>query len=46
MGILPAGGRLLRAKPWPVDRFIFEDEKEANENAEALAAYLGTTVEE
>ena len=46
MGILPAGGRLLRGKPWPVEQFTFEDEEEANKNAEALAAYLGTTVEE
>lgn len=46
LGLLPAGGRLLKGKPWPVDRFIFEDEEEAKKNAEALAAYLGTTVEE
>ena len=46
VGVSPAGGRLLKSKPWPVDRFIFENEEEAKKNAEALAAYLGTTVEE
>jgi hypothetical protein len=43
-GVLPAGSRLLRAKPWPVDRFIFDTEEEAREAAEKLAAYLGTDV--
>ena len=43
-GVLPAGGRLLRGKPWPIDRFIFDTEEEAREAAEKLAAYLGTDV--
>ena len=42
-GVLPAGSRLLRAKPWPVDRFIFDTKQDATDAAEALAEYLGTT---
>ena len=42
-GVLPAGSRLFRKEPWPIDRFIFDTEEEAREAAEALAAYLGTT---
>lgn len=45
-GVLPAGSRLLRAKPWPVDRFIFDTEEEAREAGEALATYLGTSFQE
>jgi len=45
-GVLPAGGRLLKAKPWPIDRFIFDTEEEAREAAEALASYLGTSFQE
>jgi hypothetical protein len=43
-GVLPAGSRLLKAKPWPIDRFIFDTEEEAKDAAEALAQYLGTKV--
>ena len=43
-GVLPAGSRLLKAKPWPIDRFIFDTEEEAKHAAEALAQYLGTQV--
>ena len=43
-GLLPAGGRLLKAKPWPIDRFTFDTEGEAREAAEKLAAYLGSPV--
>jgi hypothetical protein len=38
----PAGGRLLKHEPWPVDRFTFSTKQEANDAAEALAKYLGT----
>ena len=41
-GVLPAGSRLLRHKPWPVDRFKFEDKDEAIEAGQALAEYLQT----
>ena len=44
-GLLPAGGRLLKAKPWPIDRFTFDTEGEAREAAEKLAAYLGTNLQ-
>ena len=40
----PLGSRLLKAKPWPIDRFIFDTEGEAKDAAEALAQYLGTKV--
>ena len=40
----PAGSRLLKKEPWPVDRFIFQTKEEANDAAEALAKYLGTKV--
>ena len=43
-GVLPAGGRLLKGQPWPIDRFIFDTEEEAKDAAEALAQYLGTQV--
>ena len=43
-GVLPAGSRLLKAKPWPIDRFIFDTEEKAKHAAEALAQYLGTQV--
>lgn len=36
----PAGHRLLKRKPWPIDRFIFDTEEEANEAAEKLRSYL------
>ena len=36
----PAGHRLLKRKPWPIDRFVFDTEEEANEAAEKLRAYL------
>ncbi len=42
-GVLPAGSRLLKGQPWPIDRFIFDTEEEAKDAAEALASYLGTT---
>ena len=45
-GVLPAGGRLLRGKPWPIDRFIFDTKGEAREAGEALATYLGTSFQE
>jgi len=38
----PAGGRLLKKEPWPIDRFTFSNKEEANDAAEALAKYLGT----
>ena len=38
----PAGHRLLKKEPWPVDRFTFPTKEEANDAAEALAKYLGT----
>ena len=40
----PAGSRLLKKEPWPIDRFVFPTQEEANDAAEALAKYLGTTV--
>ena len=43
-GVLPAGSRLLKGQPWPIDRFIFDTEEEAKHAAEALAQYLGTQV--
>ena len=43
-GVLPAGSRLLKGQPWPIDRFIFDTEEEAKTAAEALAQYLGTQV--
>ena len=42
-GVLPAGGRLLKAEPWPIDGFIFDTKQDATDAAEALAEYLGTT---
>ena len=36
----PAGFRLLKKKPWPIDRFVFDTQEEANEAAEKLRAYL------
>ena len=42
-GVLPAGSRLLKGQPWPIDRFIFDTEDEAREAGEALATYLGTS---
>ena len=44
-GVLPAGGRLLRGKPWPIDRFIFDTKQDATDAAEKLAAYLGTNLQ-
>ena len=41
-GVLPAGSRLLRHKPWPVDRFMFEDKDEAIKAGQVLAEYLQT----
>ena len=43
-GVLPAGSRLLKSQPCPIDRFIFDTEEEAKDAAEALAKYLGTQV--
>ena len=40
----PAGRRLLKQQPWPIDQFSFQTKKEANDAAEALAKYLGTKV--
>ena len=40
----PAGSRLLKKEPWPIDRFVFPTQEEANDAAEALAKYLGTKV--
>ena len=40
----PLGSRLLKAKPWPIDRFVFDTEEEAREAAEKLVAYLGTNL--
>jgi len=44
--VLPAGSRLLKGQPWPIDRFIFDTEEEAKDAAEALAKYLGTQITE
>ena len=41
---LPAGHRLFKKEPWPIDRFTFSTKQEANDAAEALAKYLGTKV--
>jgi len=38
--VQPAGRRLLKRKPWPIDRFVFDTQEEANEAAEKLRAYL------
>ena len=32
--------RLLKKQPWPIDRFVFDTEGEANEAAEKLRSYL------
>ena len=40
----PAGHRLFKKEPWPIDRFTFSTKQEANDAAEALAKYLGTKV--
>ena len=45
-GVLPAGSRLFRKEPWPIDRFIFDTEEEAREAGEALASYLGTSFQQ
>tara|TARA_R100001163_G_C4951828_1_gene119281 strand:- start:60 stop:362 length:303 start_codon:yes stop_codon:yes gene_type:complete len=42
----PAGHRLLKKKPWPIEKFLFDTKQEAEENAEALAAYLGIKINE
>ena len=36
----PAGHRLLKKQPWPIDRFVFDTEEEAIEAAEQLRNYL------
>ena len=41
-GVLPAGSRLLKGQPWPIDRFVFNTEEEAMESAQALAKYHKT----
>lgn len=42
----PAGPRLFRSQPWPIDRFSFgDDQSAAKQAAEKLAEYLGTEVE-
>ena len=38
----PAGHRLLKGQPWPIERFIFDNKEEATDAAKALAEYLGT----
>jgi len=43
MGASPAGFRLLKSEPWPVDQFVFDTREEAIKAAEKLAKYLGTT---
>jgi hypothetical protein len=42
----PAGRRLLKQQPWPIDQFSFQTKEEAINAAEALAKYLGTTFKE
>ena len=42
----PAGSRLLKRQPWPIDQFSFQTQEEAINAAEALAKYLGTTFKE
>ena len=43
LGVLPAGPRLLKSEPWPIEKFVYETEAEANKAAEKLARYLDTT---
>ena len=42
----PAGHRLLKHQPWPIDQFSFQTKEEAINAAESLAKYLGTTFKE
>ena len=41
-GVLPAGSRLLKGQPWPIDQFVFNTEEESLEAAQALAKYHKT----
>ena len=41
-GVLPAGSRLLKGQPWPIDRFVFNTEEETLEAAQAMAKYHKT----
>jgi len=43
LGVIPAGFRLLKTEPWPIDRFDYSTKTEALIAAEKLAKYLGTT---
>ncbi len=40
LGNHPAGGRLLKAEPHPIEKFSFDNKMEADEAAEKLQEYL------